>query len=206
MLCAGSPLYQQLCHCEALLSEWNPQIPIYLHNTATSSSSASAGVTSRGTLESYRDIFNDAKLTPEGVQALCTGRWKCTPLDIQMYNDELELPPCSYEHPYICKLLCRFSKYLNADLALPRDQRTKKLSWELTIHHLYKDNPVYTVVFESFRINLRVFSQYRVLGLVLLLIAYASYRLLPMVVVLLVLLLAVRWIYTGDYPTYVVEE
>lgn len=127
------------------------------------------------------------KLTEFGKQQLLSGREKCRVQDLleprALTKDPLELPICSYESPFLARMLIALSAYLNARLQLPVDNQQMMCSWPVIVRRARQRQPAgdhlypLKVAVRCFRFNLRGLAAYRTSAAVMWMLMVAAFYL-----------------------------
>ena len=171
------------------------------HTTAPSadplaSSSSSNSIIFDDTLLSIdRDLYT-GKLTTQAKTKLLSGSYKCDVKDLLetkvLTTDPLDTPICSYEWRFLATMLINYSKHLNNYYHLPRNQHYIMCTWGLMYRkklqaqfgsepHLFQQLWVLyemrDIIVQTFRINLRYFSRYSVVYVMMWLITILLYML-----------------------------
>lgn len=143
-------------------------------STTNNSTSTSASADNAINSNMIRDIYT-GKFTVTGIHYLQQGRTKCSVREIH-YNriDPLQSTTlCSYEIRWLALLLMRSSNALNNTFKLPKSNRWLQCSWMVLFFEYLNGNiDLMSVVYESFRFNIRSFACIRIVGMMVLFAVY----------------------------------
>jgi hypothetical protein len=131
-------------------------------------------------LSTDRDLYT-GKLTTQTKTKLLNGSYKCDIKDLLetkvLTTDPLDTPICSYEWRFLAIKLINYSKHFNSHYQLPRNQHYIMCTWGLMyrkkLQAQYGSEPhllqqlwvlyeMRDIIVQTFRINLRYFSRYSV--------------------------------------------
>ena len=131
-------------------------------------------------LSTDRDLYT-GKLTTQTKTKLLNGSYKCDIKDLLetkvLTTDPLDTPICSYEWRFLAIKLINYSKHFNSYYQLPRNQHYIMCTWGLMyrkkLQAQYGSEPhllqqlwvlyeMRNIIVQTFRINLRYFSRYSV--------------------------------------------